>query len=488
MVTLLVIAAALTISLSSTKKYDASAELLFGGQDSVERLITPDAGEVRDPERELNNDVKLITLDTVAAAVRRRLQLNTSTEKLLEQVSTETDTTSDIVTVVIRDENPRQAAAIANAYVEEYVAFRRRSARQNLNDAARLADTRLRALSPVEQQSEEARQLRARKRELEITAALQTGGVEIVRRARVPDDASRPRPKLSFAVGAVLGLLLGVALALMLEFADRRLKDEDAVEDILDMPIVGAIPPPPRRGADDHLQREAYGMLAANVRLSSSADSQVVMVTSPSPEDGKTSVSLGLARALARIGVRVILIEADLRRPSIGRYTGVSQPGGLAALLDGRAPHLARELTWLDANTMRPVTLEDLKEGLSFAVLTGGGVPTHPQRLLARPEMMQTLETARSLADVVIVDTPPIGTVNDAMTLSRFVDAVVVVARLNKTTKDAARRALRSVRSLAPPIIGVVVTDASVGDEHGYYGVSESPVDDDRSTLESVGR
>lgn len=489
MVTLLVVAAALTVSFASEKKYDASAELLFGGQESVQNLVTPDATvDSGDPERELNNNVQLIKLDTVAEAVKRRLRLDVSVEQLLEMVETETSATSDIVTVVVRDTDPRRAAAIANAYVEEYVAFRRRSSRQRYNSAARLADARLAALSPSELQSEEARQLRARKRELEITAALQTGGVEIVRRARAPEAASRPRPKLALAVGLVLGLLLGVALALALEFADRRLKDEDAVEDVFELPVVAAIPPPPRRGMDDHVQREAYGMLAANVRLSSTADSQVVMVTSPSPEDGKTSVSIGLARALARIGVRVILIEADLRRPSMARYTGVSQTGGLTALLEGRTAHLAHEITWLDANSMRPVTLDDLKEGLSFAVLTAGGVPSHPQRLLARPEMTATLETARSLADVVIVDTPPIGTVNDPMTLSRFVDSVVVVARLNKTTKDAARRALRSLRSLTQQVTGVVVTDAALGDQYGYYGHGESQVGDGRSALESIER
>ncbi len=487
MVTLVVVAAALTVSLAGEKKYDASADLLFGGQDSVQQLVTPDAGDVRDPERELNNDVQLITLETIAEGVRRRLNLDMSAVELLEQVETETSTTSDIVTVVIRDTDPRRAAAIANAYVEEYVEFRRRSARQNLTAAAELAESRLAALSPEEQQTEEARQLRARKRELEITAALQTGGVEVIRRASVPQGASRPRPKLAFALGVVLGLLLGVALALALEFADRRLKDEESIEEIFELPIIAAIPPPPRRGVDDHLQREAYGILAAGVRLGSTADSQVVMVTSPSPEDGKTSVSLGLARALARIGVRVILIEADLRRPSVARYTGLSQPGGLTALLDGRAPHLAHELTWLDANSMRPVTLDDLKEGLSFAVLTAGTVPPHPQRLLARPQMAAALETARSLADVVIVDTPPIGNVNDPMTLSRFVDAVVVVARLNKTTKDAARRALRSLRNLTSPVTGVVVTDASLGEQYGYYG-SEPVEPEDRSTLESIPR
>jgi capsular exopolysaccharide synthesis family protein len=230
-------------------------------------------------------------------------------------------------------------------------------------------------------------------------------------------------------------------------------------------------------------------MLAANVRLSVGDESHVVMVTSPSPEEGKTSVSLGLARALARLGNRVIVIEADLRRPSMLKYTGLAPSGGLTRLLlSGGSSALAQEIVWLDAGTMRPVTLDDLKEGLSFAILMAGSTPPHPQRLLARPEMGQVVENARSLADVVIIDTPPIGTVTDAVALARLVDSVVVVARLNKTTKDAARRALRVLRNLSTQLVGVAVTDARVADQYAYYGAEDPPGRDERSVLERVGR
>jgi Mrp family chromosome partitioning ATPase len=184
----------------------------------------------------------------------------------------------------------------------------------------------------------------------------------------------------------------------------------------------------------------------------------------------------------------VILVEADLRRPSMARYTGVQSPNGLSGLLSGQATHLAHELLWVDATSMRPVTLEDLKDGLSFALLTGGAPPPHPQRLLARPEMAATIDTARSLADIVIIDTPPIGTVNDAAALARLVDTVVVVARMNKTTKDAARRALRTLRNLATPLTGVVVTDAREGEQYAYYGTEPSVEDTRGSAVEGVER
>jgi capsular exopolysaccharide synthesis family protein len=485
MITFLVVAAALTASFASQKQYDGSAELLFTQETANSLLPEEFRVETNDPERQLNTAVSLITNENVTRGVRRRLRLNTTDQALRDSLETTTSSSSDIITLTFRDPDPRRAAAIANAFADEYVGFRRRSARDRYDDVARLTEARLQALTPEEQAGDEGRELRARRDELETAAALQTGGVEVVSRASPADSPSRPRPRLAFALGLFFGGLLGCLVALALEFADRRIKDEEGMEEVFDLPVLAAIPPPPRRGVDDHLQREAFGMLAANVRLGTASgggeDSQVVMVTSPSPEEGKTSVSLGLARALARLGVRVIVIEADLRRPSISRYTGLPQSGGLARLIASGSPNLAHEVVWLDAATMRPVTLDGLKEGLSFAVLTAGSTPPHPQRLLARPEMAQIVETARSLAGVVIIDTPPIGTVTDAVALGGLVDTIVVVARLNKTTKDAARRAIRVLRNLSARLAGVAVTDAHVIDQYGYYGPTE-PVEPDEES------
>ena len=476
--TLLVMATALVLSLLSEKQYDATADLLFGRQAQVDGLLGETSTYEAEPGRRLNTDVELIKLDSVAAAVRERLGLDTSVDALLRKVSTETNDRSDLVKLVVRDTDPQRAAAIANGFADEYVDFRRRSARRNLDQAAELAQSRYDALSEADRASAQGEQLLARRRALEIDAALQTGGVEVVRRARAPEDPSRPRPKLSAATGLLLGLLLGIILALLLEFADRRLKDEQTVEEEFDLPLLAAIPPPPRRGGDDHIQREAYGMLAANVRLARGGEPQVVMTTSPSPEEGKTSVTLGVARALARLGLRVIVLEADLRRPSMMRHATLGPSRGLSGLLAGGGGSiLAEELVWLDATSMRPVTLENVGDGMSFAVLPAGPVPSHAARLLARPEMGDIVETARSLADVVLIDTPPIGTVNDAVTLARFVDKVIVVARLNRTTKDAARRALRVLRNLDVELTGVAVTDAPLDGQYAYYGPDPGDVE-----------
>ncbi len=466
---------ALGVSLSSEKQYDATVQLLLRGQEPIDALFDPGgSASSRDPERALNTEVQLIKIGPTANLVRRQLGLERTADELLDQVEVTTSSTSDIVELSVRDPDPVLAARIANALAEAYVQFRVDSARQRYREAADLAQQQLLALAPVERRTPQGRELQARRRDLQIAAGLQTGGAELVRRASVPDSAARPRPKLAAAIGIVLGLLLGVGAALVLSLIDRRLKDEHEVEEFFGLPVLAAIPRPARRAAafDDPAQREAYGLLAANLRAAEIGDaSSVIMITSPSPADGKTSVTIGVARAYARLGLSVVVIEADLRRPAFGRYTDVSFSAGVTGVLAGAS--LANELLSLDADTLL-ASDGDAGDAGALAILPAGVVPDNPQRTLSNPAMRRLIEVARTMADVVLIDSAPLGTVNDAAVLAPFVEGIALVARLNQTTKDAARRAIRTVGNLDAKALGVVVTDAGGGERHVYYASKTS--------------
>ncbi|MDQ3849209.1 MAG: Wzz/FepE/Etk N-terminal domain-containing protein [Actinomycetota bacterium] len=467
---------ALMVSLSSEKQYDATAQLLLRGEEPINSLLNPNGTAAsQDPERDLNTDVQLIEVGPTAHLVQRQLGLTRSTDRLLDQIEAETSSDSDIVKLRARDHDPVLAARIANAFAEAYVQVRINSARARYRQAADLAQRQVLALSPADRRTDQGTELRARQRELQIAAALQTGGVELVRRASVPTHPSRPRPKLSAALGIVLGLLLGLGVALALNLIDRRFKDEQEMEDFFGLPILASIPRPGRRATalDDPAQREAYGLLAANLRLAAAGrGSSVVMITSPSPGEGKTSVTLGVARAYARLGLSVVAIEADLRRPAFGRFADVSSSGGLTGVLAGGS--LANELLWLDADTLGPSGRDAGARG-AIGLLPAGGGRDNPQRTLSDPGMRLVVEVARTMADVVLVDTAPLGTVNDAAMLASLVDAVALVVRLNQTTKDAGRRAIRTLGNLGPDILGLVVTDAAASERHVYYASSASP-------------
>jgi capsular exopolysaccharide synthesis family protein len=267
-----------------------------------------------------------------------------------------------------------------------------------------------------------------------------------------------------------LGLLLGAGAALLLGFTDRRLKTEEAIEALFGLPILGTIPPPARRAGshDEHVQREAFGLLAANLRYSAlSEQGKMLMVTSSSPVEGKTSVTLGLARAFALLGLRVIAIEADLRRPAFARYATLGSSPGLAAVLAGES-RLSEALVAIDVETLQPLD-KGAAPAISFSLLPTGALPSDPQRVLSGQPMLSTLHIARALADVVIIDTAPVGTVNDAATLLHMVDSTAFVVRLGSTTKDAARRALRVLRNGDVSLAGLIITDVDGPQSPGYY-------------------
>jgi capsular exopolysaccharide synthesis family protein len=468
---------AVLLSVAQTKQYEAEAKIVLSQTDPINNIIESSQPVNYDPEADRNTRVELIKLEVVAEAVKQAENLDMSTGKLLDEVSTEVESNSDIVLIKALDPDPERAAAIATGFAEQYQAYRRDTARASLNDAAEVTRGQIDQLGPAEQASEQGRDLRAKLRQIEILAAAQRGGVEVAETADVPDSAAKPRPLLTGVIAFILGFSFALALAVLLEFLDRRLKDEEDVENAFALPILATIPRPARRSqtivpGEDRGQFEGYSALATNLRFFElGPELESIMITSPGPAEGKTSVTLGTARALAALDLRVIAIEADLRRPTFGRY-GIGRGAGLSTVLAG-VSDIDSGLIEVDASTLQPVDSDTPARTRTFHVLPAGPVPPNPQALLARPMMTHVIDDARAMADVVLVDVPPLGTVNDPVTLANLVDGVVLVARLGRTTRDASRRTLRLLSNIDARLLGVVVTDAAQGD--GYYGAYTSP-------------
>ena len=349
--------------------------------------------------------------------------------------------------------------------------------RSQLEDAADVTRASIGRLSPEEEASEQGRDLRAELRRLEILAAAQRGGVEVAEEAEVPTDPAKPKPLLNGILAFILGFGFAVAIAVAMEFIDRRLKDEEDVENAFGLPILATIPRPGRRAqtvvpGEDRGQFEGYSALATNLRFFElGPELESIMITSPGPSEGKTSVTLGTARALAALDLRVIAIEADLRRPTFAKY-GIGRGAGLSTVLAG-VSDVDSTLIEVDASSLTRVDGTASARARTFHVLPAGPVPPNPQALLARPMMTHVIEDARAMADVVLVDVPPLGTVNDPITLANLVDGVVLVAHLGRTTRDASRRTLRLLANVDARMLGVTVTGANPGE--GYYGAYTSP-------------
>ena len=466
---------ALAVSLAQTKRYEARATMLFQRDSFDDQLFSDSSSSFRDPSREAATNQGLVAQPVVAQRAARRLgQLDAGT--VAATISIEADEESDLVSIRAEDTDPERAALIANVYSEEYIGFRRDAARAKTRDAQQLIDRELRGLDPRELRSPEGRRLRERSNELKILASLQSGDAELVQRALVPGAPSSPRPKLNTAAGLALGLILGIVVALLLDRLDRRIKDDDDPEEIFRRPLIAAIPRDSKTPKGQHAvlaepsALEAFRMMRANLRYFNVDEPlTVVMVTSPSPEDGKTTVSWNLAAVAAVGGASVLLIESDMREPEMAARWGVPPGGGLCEALTSNMS-LAEAVSTVSLNGSSPSrTRLDSDGETRFDVLVAGGLPPDPSEMLDSASMRALIATAREHYDLVVIDTPPLRLVPDAIPLISAVDGVLIVIRANKTTRDDAEQLRDQLEKLNAPITGIVFNGLKqTGDPYGY--------------------
>ena len=369
----------------------------------------------------------------------------------------------------MRDPDPARAARLANAFATRYVAARESDARSAFEQAASRARKQLESLPPAQ-----GRELRSRLQELEVGSTLQTGNADVIQPATKPTTPASPRVLFDTVLAAFLGLVLGVVSAGMLELLDRRVKDEDDVRLITGLPSLAGIPVPRRATGSrrlelDREQIEGYRSLATNLRFFKlGSKAKRLLITSPSPLDGKTSVTLSLARALAEFGQEVIAVECDLRGSRFADYLELSEAQGLSSILPGMA-QWSQAVVEVDA-TLRADASRAQGKSLRFSVLPSGPVPPNPHALLSSPEMHELLVELGTSKDVVLLDAPPLGTLTDAVPLLPWVDCVVLVVRLQHTSRDALKKACNILAEMdAVPVLGTVLTGVPRPPRSGHY-------------------
>jgi tyrosine-protein kinase len=420
------------------KTYEATARVLLDRGREVDTLMGK-SDYTTDPERDLNTGVELITLEPVAAGVRRSLGLHESVGALTARVTTAVDRSSSVVAISAHDASAAHAARIANAFAAGYRDYRTRSARTAVKDAVTAARVRLGRLPAGQEHDELATELRR----LEVAGAFQTGGVQIVHDATAASATSKPRPAVSAVIGGLLGAILAARVVVVLARTDRRVRGDGELEDRSGCPVLARLPGS-GRGAADALATLAVSMWSPR---SGGSPPALVLLTSPGPEEGTQDVALGLARALGSIGHSVIAIEADLRTPAFAHRLGLGRAPGLVGVLDGEA-ELERELVPL---------------GDGAVALPAGEVRGLPQALLAGAAMGDLVETACGRANVILIAGAPLGVVGDALALTGLVDTALLVARVGATRVDELEEAVRLLTRAGRPPVGVVATRRAPG-------------------------
>jgi succinoglycan biosynthesis transport protein ExoP len=426
-------------SLVQPERYKASADLLFQKSDLDAAVLGSATDESQTaPERVAATNLELASLQVVAENVRRRLGTSLTVRQLQDRISIKPKGQADIVTITATAPTRAGAVLIANTFAEEVEAFRRRAAQNKVQraiDALNLSQAS--SSSTTARGAERLEQLRAIK-------AVEAGDVTIVQRAVPPREASSPRPLRNTVIGGLLGLLLGVFAALLFHRIDPRVRDDDELVRIVGAPVLARVPD--TRRARRAQAFEALQFLRANLQLQDTGRAtRVIVVTSPEPGDGKTTIVAGLAEALALTGERVVAIDCDLRDPALHERLEVEAAPGLTnALLELRSP-------------------DDLlvESPLGPRVLTAGTMALDP--LLTVPALVRLpdlLNDVRELADYVILDTPPISVAADASTVASMADGVIVVVDRARSRRDVLAAAREQLAHARARVLGVVVNRA----------------------------
>lgn len=390
-------------------------------------------------QNQVESFAQLAVTPEVLQPVVDELGLPESPAELARRVEVTVPTSTVIVEVTVTDGSAERSATLANAVISSLADVVERIAPQ---DAAGNPTVVATTVSPAE----------------------------------VPSSAASPDLPLALAAGLVAGLCAGVGLGWSREALDTHVRDAEVVAELTDLPVLGNVPGWPAdtgrvvvAAAPYSQAAESFRQLRTNLAFlrvvgdtARDGGAHVVAVTSSLSGEGKSTVSANLATTLAETGARVLLVDADLRRPTVADVLGIEGAVGLTTVLAGHAD------------------VDDVVQewgGAGLSVLPSGPVPPNPAELLSSPAMRSLLADLRTRYDHVVVDTTPVLPVADASVLSRVVDGVVVVADARRVRRRQLSQGLGDLAQVSAPVLGVVLNRVRRDEESYTYGRSESVAD-----------
>lgn len=283
------------------------------------------------------------------------------------------------------------------------------------------------------------------------------------------DDPVRPQPLVNMALGGILGLLVAGGFAFISEYMDDTLRTPEEVAEILQLPVLGYIGDMEHPRLKDDKRRqlpyvvaqprspvtEAFRSLRANLEYSNlEKPLKTLLVTSSTLSEGKTTIALNLAIVMSQLGRRVVLVDADLRRPRVHRTLGISNVMGLSDVLRNHATIQEVGQPWGNGNLI---------------VITSGSLPPNPAEVLSSDRMNQVIGELKNIADMVIIDSPPF-LLADASVLAARSDGVLLVIQSNKTQMNAALAMIDQLKRVGARVIGVALNRINSHESFYYYG------------------
>ena len=464
-VTALTVLASIAYVLMVTKTYEAESTL-YVSPISTANTDLEGLGllvQSSDPTRDVQTAAELVTNVDVAERVKKDIDYPGSAEALLATVKAEPIAQTYIVAITASSSDPEQAAEVATSFAEQTVASRTALMREQID---RVLDG-LKSGNPTSQDEEQISKLERLSEGPDPTLRVAT-------EATTPSSPVKPKPVLSIIAGLLAGLVLGIAAAFATQILDPKLRREEQLRTLYRLPVIGRIPREPKESAEAPLGprrispaiAEAYRTLRGTVTASKrGSGARVLLVTGSSPSEGKTTTAINLAASLSSTGRRVILIEADLRRPAISRALSVEPRRGVVGVL---IESVSLEDALIDGDAFG---LPNLK--LLLAENEGGWI----SELFSLPTAIDMLQRAKELAEYVIIDSPPLTDVVDALPLARNVDDVLLVVRpgttrISKLVQLGELLAENGIRPMGFAVVGT--PPPGRGDSTYYFDHRES--------------
>jgi capsular exopolysaccharide synthesis family protein len=429
-------------------------------------------------------DIQVMESTTVRDAVLKRLPNAPG-------VSVAQIGTTNVVNVSVRSTDPGLAAEAANDYANDYISAQLKQAVNSLDNAEQIVQAHITSIEKqigdiqgliavatsgdlvplqTELTGEQTEQLayQSELAQYQFAATLDTGGGQVIGPATVPTKPADPKKVLNGVLALVVGLIVGIAAAFLIEYYDDAIRTKDDLErETNGLPTLGLIPPIAnwKKTGDAYLvslaapaspPSEAYRSLRTSIQfLGLDRSIRTLQFTSPNAADGKTTTLANMATSMVQADQRVVVVCCDLRRPRIHQFFGLSNSVGFTSVLLGTA------------------TLEEALQTVpdipGLYVLASGPIPPNPSELLSGHRAKAIFNQLADIADIVLIDSPPVLPVTDAAVLATQVDGVLLVTSVGQTSRRDVTRCLEVMGRVDAPLVGVVLNRASETDQYAYY-------------------
>ena len=403
--------------------YEASTKLFIGKEESQNSAY--DNNDIQMYQKLLKTYAEMIKNDELIEKAIREVNTTMTANEILGSLTVNPLTDTQILEIKLQGKKPEEITGILNGINNEFI--------------------------------------------FQANELVPNGNVKIIREVRVPKDPIAPNKVMNIAIAFLLGLMVGVGLTFLLEYLDNTFKTKEAVEGSLNIPVMGVIPQmsdsskPGKKYfvvEDDPkaVAAESYRTLKTNIQYSSFDEKhRVMVVTSSTPGEGKSTTTGNLALALAEGEAKVILIDCDMRKPTVHKKFHISNEKGLSDVLIGKVDIMEAAH----------------KYNKNLLILTAGKIPPNPSEMLGSKTMKELLDRLKEVVDYIILDTPPVQAVADAQILSTRADGTLLVIKAGETKKEATENAINLLNKVNANVIGGILNGAEDRKNKTYYYYGE---------------